>query len=116
MVVVDVWATWCGPCRAQTPHLKKLEEELKGRDVVFISYSVDEAKDLDKWKKLVAADGLGGVQLIGDAAFKSPICVNYKINAIPRFMVFDKAGNIVSIDAPRPSTPELKQLLENELK
>jgi len=115
VVLVDVWATWCGPCRAQTPHLKKLEEELKGRDVVFISYSVDEPKDLEKWKKMVAADQLGGVQLIGPAAFKSPICTNYKITAIPRFMVFDKQGNIVSIDAPRPSAPELKALLEKHL-
>lgn len=112
VVLVDVWATWCGPCRVQIPHLQKLEEELKGRDVVFVSYSVDAAKDLDKWKSMVVDGKMGGVQLIGDAAFKSPICVDYKITAIPRFLVFDKKGNIVSIDAPRPSSPDLKALLE----
>ncbi len=83
--------------------------------MVFISYSVDKPTDLPKWKKLVADEKLGGVQLIGDAAFQSPICTNYKITAIPRFMVFDKSGNIVSVDAPRPSTPELKSLLEKYL-
>ena len=116
VVLVDVWATWCGPCRAQIPSLKKLEEELHGKDVVFLSYSIDESKDTEKWKKMIADEKLGGVQLIGDAAFKSPICTSYKITSIPRFMVFDKRGNIVSIDAPRPSTPELKPLLENLLK
>lgn len=112
VVLVDVWATWCGPCRAQIPALKKLEEEMAGKDVVFISYSVDKMSDVEKWKKMVADDNLGGVQLIGDAAFQSPICTNYKITGIPRFMVFDKKGRVVSIDAPRPSTPELKPLLE----
>lgn len=112
VVLVDVWATWCGPCRTEIPHLKKLEEAMAGKDVVFLSYSIDETKDLEKWKKLVADDKLGGVQLIGDGAFKSPICTDYKITAIPRFMVFDKKGNIVSIAAPRPSSPDLKALLE----
>ncbi len=45
----------------------------------------------------------------------SKITKDYKINGIPRFMVFDKKGNIVSADAPRPSNPELKKMLEAEL-
>ena len=49
--------------------------------------------------------------MIGDGAFKSPICVNYKITAIPRFLVIDRQGRIGSIDAPRPATPEPKPLL-----
>jgi thiol-disulfide isomerase/thioredoxin len=116
VVLVDVWATWCGPCKKEIPSLQKLEEEMKGTDVVFMSYSVDELKDAEKWKKMVETEKLGGVQLMGDAAFKSSICVDYKINAIPRFMVFNKEGKIVTIDAPRPSNPDLKVLLEKLLK
>jgi len=115
VVLVDVWATWCAPCKQEIPSLQKLEEEMKGLDVVFISYSVDAIKDKDKWKEMVVKDKLGGVQLMGDAAFKSSICVDYKINAIPRFMVFGKKGQIVTIDAPRPSNPDLKALLEKQL-
>jgi thiol-disulfide isomerase/thioredoxin len=115
VVLVDVWATWCGPCVAEIPHLKKLEEEMAGKDVVFISYSIDEMKDLAKWKEFVKAKKLGGVQLIGDAGFKSPICTAYKITSIPRFMVFDRNGKIVSVAAPRPSSPDLKTLLESHL-
>jgi thiol-disulfide isomerase/thioredoxin len=111
VVYVDVWATWCGPCKKEIPALQKLEEEMKGTDVVFISYSVDELKDAAKWKKMVETEKLGGVQLMGDAAFKSTICVDYKINAIPRFLLFDKAGKIVSIDASRPSNPETKEII-----
>jgi thiol-disulfide isomerase/thioredoxin len=115
VVLVDVWATWCGPCRGEIPSLKKLEAAMEGKDVVFISYSIDEQKDLEKWKKMIVTDTLGGLQLIGDAAWKSAICTNYKITGIPRFMVFDKDGKIVTTDSPRPSTPELKALLEKQL-
>jgi len=116
VVVVDVWATWCGPCKGEIPSLQKLEEEMTGKDVVFMSYSIDEMKDHDKWVKFVADQKLGGVQLIGDNAWKSSICVDYKITGIPRFMVFNKLGQIVSIDAPRPSTPALKEMIEKLLK
>lgn len=114
VVVVDVWATWCGPCRGEIPHLKKLEEELHGTDVVFIGVSVDEPKDKQKWLDFIQKEQLGGVQLL--ASGWSKITKDYKIKGIPRFMVFDRKGNIVSVDAPRPSSPELKQLLEKELK
>ena len=113
VVLVDVWATWCGPCRGEIPYLKKLEEEMHGTDVVFIGVSVDEAKDKQKWLDFVEKEGLKGVQLL--ASGWSKITKDYKINGIPRFMVFDRDGKIVSVDAPRPSSPELKKMLEAEL-
>ena len=111
---MDVWATWCGPCRGEIPHLKKLEEEMHGADIVFLGVSVDEAKDKQKWLDFIRKEGMGGIQV--HASGWSKITKDYKIEGIPRFMVFDKNGNIVSIDAPRPSSPELKKMLETELK
>jgi len=113
IVLVDVWATWCAPCKAEIPYLKKLEEEFKGLDVAFVSVSVDKKEDREKWTKFIEKEELGGIQLFA-GEYKS-FDDFYKVNAIPRFMVFDKEGKIVNIDAPRPSTPELKQLLENTL-
>ncbi len=113
VVLVDVWATWCGPCRGEIPHLKKLEEEMHGKDVVFLGVSVDEAKDKQKWLDFIEKEGLKGIQLL--ASGWSKITKDYKINGIPRFMVFDCNGNIVSVDAPRPSNPALKEMLEAEL-
>lgn len=113
VVLVDVWATWCGPCKAEIPHLKKLEEEMKGTDVQVVSISVDEAKDKEKWQKMIKDENLGGLQLF--ATGWGDIAKYYKINGIPRFMVFDRNGKIVTIDSPRPSNPELKKLLEKTL-
>lgn len=113
VVLVDVWATWCGPCKAEIPHLKKLEEEMKGTDVQVVSISVDEAKDKEKWQKMIKDENLGGLQLF--ATGWGDIAKYYKITGIPRFMVFDRNGKIVTIDSPRPSSPELKALLEKTL-
>lgn len=113
VVVVDVWATWCGPCRKELPYLKNLEKELKDEEVVFIGVSLDEDKNLEKWKKFIVDEQLPGVQLF--AGGWSKIAKDYKITGIPRFMVFDKQGCIVEVNAPRPSDPALKKLLKQEL-
>ncbi len=114
VVLIDVWATWCGPCRAQIPFIKKLEEELHGMDVVFLSVSVDEEKDKQKWLNVIKQEQLGGVHIF--ASGWSKITKDYKITGIPRFMLVDKQGNIITDNAPRPSEPELKELILKNLK
>ena len=111
--MVDVWATWCGPCRKEIPYLIKLEEEMRGKDVVFIGVSVDEKKDHQAWLDVLDKEGLEGIQLF--ASGWSQIVKDYKIKGIPRFMVFDRQGKVVTIDSPRPSDPRLKALLDAEL-
>lgn len=114
VVLVDVWATWCGPCKVEIPHLKKLEEEMKGKDIQIISLSTDDVKDKDKWLKMIKDENLGGLQLFAGGP-GNEFSTYYKVNTIPRFLVFDKAGKIVSVDSARPSDPKLKALLEKEL-
>ena len=93
--------------------MKKLEEEMKGTDVVFLGVSVDEARNKQKWMDFIEKEGLGGIQLFADGWSK--ITKDYRINGIPRFIVIDRKGNVVSFDAPRPSNPMLKKMLETEL-
>jgi thiol-disulfide isomerase/thioredoxin len=109
VVLVDLWATWCVPCIAEIPHLKKLEEELKDKNIVFVSISIDVEKDKDKWLKFVEKQQLGGLQLFANGW--SDMTLYYDISTVPRFMVFDAEGRIVTIDAPKPSDPLLKELL-----
>jgi len=114
VVLVDTWATWCGPCKAEIPFLKKLEEEMKGTDVQIISLSTDAEKDKEKWLKMIKDENLGGLQLFAGGP-ANEFSKYYKINTIPRFLVFDKQGKIVTVDSPRPSQPELKALLQKTL-
>ncbi|MCO4294055.1 TlpA family protein disulfide reductase [Solitalea sp. MAHUQ-68] len=114
VIVVDIWATWCGPCKKEIPYLKSLEKELHGQDVVFMSVSTDKLEDKDKWLQMVNEMEMTGVQLLAGQGTK--ISQDYKINSIPRFLVIDKKGNIVSQDAPTPSDPRLKEMVVTALK
>jgi thiol-disulfide isomerase/thioredoxin len=111
LVYVDVWATWCGPCKAEIPALQALEAEYHDKNIQFLSVSVD----IDKaaWEAMVTEKELGGIQLWADGW--SEITKDYAIFGIPRFMLFDEAGNVVSTDAVRPSSDEIRDLLNSNL-
>jgi len=110
-VYIDVWATWCGPCRQEIPSLQKVEQQYEGKNIEFVSISIDAKKDYDKWKKLVTDQKLGGTQLIADNDWNSKFVKDYAIDGIPRFILVGPDGNIVNADAPRPSDPQLVNLL-----
>lgn len=109
VVLVDVWATWCGPCKSEFPHLKQLEKDIEGKPIQIVSISTDSEKDKAKWLQMIKDENLGGMQLY--AGQDNEFSKYYKVNTIPRFLVFDKNGKIVNIDAPRPSEAKLKELL-----
>ncbi|MFT5103133.1 MAG: thiol-disulfide isomerase/thioredoxin [Candidatus Latescibacterota bacterium] len=111
-VYVDVWATWCGPCIREIPALKTVEADYHNKNIEFVSISIDEAKDYEKWKKMIPEKELGGIQLLADTAWKSKFVTDYGIIGIPRFILIDPEGKIVSSDAPRPSDPSLRILLD----
>lgn len=106
-VFIDVWATWCGPCKYEIPYLKELEQKYHGKNITFLSISVDRQKDKEKWKKMILKEGLGGIQLLADKEIESQFIKDYFIEGIPRFILLDPKGNIISYDTPRPSEPEL---------
>jgi thiol-disulfide isomerase/thioredoxin len=111
-VYIDVWATWCGPCKAQIPFLKTIEKEYHGKNIEFVSISVDSAKDHEAWKTMVKEKELSGIQLFADKNFDSNFVKEYKINGIPRFILIDPNGNIVTANAPRPSSDSVRKLFD----
>lgn len=98
-VYVDVWATWCNPCIGEIPYLKSMEQNYHGKNIVFVSISVDQTQE--PWKAMVVNDTLKGVQLW--AGQNKEFSDFYKITGIPRFMLFDMEGNIIESSATRPS-------------
>jgi len=115
-VFVDVWATWCGPCRAEIPSLKELEKSFHGKNIAFVSISVDAEKDHDKWKTFVTEKQLTGIQLYAAKTAEPNFIGAFNINTIPRFILIDPSGNVLDADAARPSDPKLKTQLEGLVK
>ena len=114
VVVLDIWAMWCGACLKEMPFFQKVEEHFKDRDdIVFIGLSHDGKGKKETWKGFVAKKGWKNVQLLSE--YDESVGKYYKIEGIPRYMIFDKVGKIVTVDAPRPSDPELKSLIEQTL-
>ena len=108
-VYIDMWATWCGPCKREMPYLKALEDEFKDAEIVFVGLSVD--KDKAAWENMVRQGELTGVQLYLGTG--SRFQEGYRVEAIPRFILLDKEGVIISNDMSRPSAKETAETLRN---
>ncbi len=110
-VYIDMWATWCQPCKNEIPYLKKVEKQFHDKNIEFVSISIDRNKDYKTWREMVVEKELTGIQLYAkeDKAFTA----SYRVSGIPRFILLDAAGNIVDSNAPRPSDPKLVALLSS---
>ena len=115
VIFIDVWATWCGPCREQFPYLKEIEEEYENNEnIVFMGISLDKLANKQKWLKLIQKEKLPGIQLLDD--FGKTFGQKYGISAIPRFLLIDKQGKWIEIRCPKPeSKEELKRYLDKAL-
>jgi thiol-disulfide isomerase/thioredoxin len=115
ILYIDVWATWCGPCLREIPALKSLENDYHNKNIAFVSLSIDEKKDYQKWRTMIADKELTGIQLMADNNWNSSFVTSYGIKGIPRFILIDTVGNIINSDAPRPSNPEIRKILDELL-
>jgi len=108
---IDFWATWCGPCCGEIPYVEKLVEHYKNNgEIEMISISLDNNRKA--WLSKLEQDKPDWRQFIIPGAFKSDFAKEYNIRAIPRFMIFDKEGKIVTINAQRPSDKNIIEILD----
>ena len=99
-VYMDIWATWCGPCKVQIPFMKELEKQFHDAPIHFVSVSLDKLEDKPIWEKMVRENQMSGVQLF--AGREDNFGFDYKIEYIPTFIILDKEGNIMIDRAPVP--------------
>jgi peroxiredoxin len=89
VVLIDFWATWCGPCREAMPHIRQITRKFEGQPLVVLSVSLDE--DEQKWKEFVAKNEMNWPQYF-DGGFKGPVANLFNIHEIPQTFTIDSDG------------------------
>lgn len=107
VVYVDLWASWCVPCIREVPHLKQLEKDMEGKNIAFVSISID--TNTDAWKRKAKQLDLHGNQFINS---DNSLAKALNVSGIPRFLIYGANGNLIDGNAPRPSDTRTKPLLE----
>lgn len=110
-VIIDVWATWCGPCVLQSPHFEKYALKYKKENIHFMALSIDKRKD--NWFIDAKSKSKTVLQLL---ATDSPLFEkDYSVRSIPRFILIDPKGDFVNSKMPFPSETSFEILLRKAL-
>lgn len=94
VVLIDFWASWCSPCRAENPNVVNLYKKYASKGFTVFSVSLD--SDVQAWKRAIKSDGLIWNTHVSDLKqWETPLIQQFKFNSIPYTVLIDKAGNIV---------------------
>ncbi|MEC5146810.1 TlpA disulfide reductase family protein [Chitinophaga sp. 212800010-3] len=111
IVYIDCWASWCAPCKRELAYSAALQQEFKGTGVAFLFLSLD--SDAVAWSRAMSdysfMTALNSFLITNN--YQSPFARKYRIQGIPRYLIFGSDGRLIDENAPRPSDPKLKELL-----
>ena len=94
-LLIDFWASWCGPCRAENPNVVKAFQKFQSKNFHILGVSLDRAGQKDKWMKAIHDDGLTWTQVSDLKFWNNTVAVQYGIRAIPQNLLLDPNGIIV---------------------
>ncbi|WP_104380922.1 TlpA disulfide reductase family protein [Sphingobacterium sp. HMA12] len=111
-VLLDFWASWCGPCRAENPHLVEVYKQFKGPDFEILGISLDKQGKKDDWTKAIEQDGLKWPQVSDLKGWQNNAAQLYGIQAIPQNYLISPEGKIVGINLKgKQLTDKLTELI-----
>ncbi len=114
VVLIDFWATWCGPCREALPHMQRIARQFAGQPLVVLSISLD--SDESKWKDFVGRNGMTWLQY-RDGGFTGPLSRTFGVEAIPHTFTIDSDGVLQDEHVGDASIEgKLKKLIEQARK
>lgn len=110
IIFIDLWASWCVPCRLQTPHLEKIKLKLKDKPIRFLSLSTDGDEGSAHWIQALKEDKLFGqldqYRLLN--VKDSPIMKFFNVKRIPRYIVLNKTGKVLNENFISPDDPDFE--------
>ncbi len=115
VVVIDFWATWCGPCIADLPKVQKMYSEMKDQGVEIISISLDQAEDkggLKALKDFVAKNPMPWAHYYQGAFWDGEFSKSWGVNSIPALFLVDQNGTLVDVQARTNLDDRIKALLK----
>jgi peroxiredoxin len=111
VVLLDFWASWCGPCRSSNRELTKLYPKFKDKGFEILGVSLD--ADTEAWKKAVAKDKIKWLQVNDSGGWEAPTAMNWYVSALPTSYLIDKDGKLLAMDLEGKELEKaLKYLLE----
>ncbi|UOE52316.1 TlpA family protein disulfide reductase [Mucilaginibacter sp. SMC90] len=111
VVYIDLWASWCGPCRQEMPSFKKLSDKFKAnQQIAFISIAVHDGEK--EWRNALKEEKPDWLQLYDK---DGTVAQSYIAYAIPKYILIDKEGKMLSFDAPGPGNAQAEQLIKEAI-
>lgn len=115
VLIVDFWASWCGPCLQMMPYSKELKQSYKNKDVEFIYISID--SDKTAWSITSQRIGLslGRENLLTINYPEASFYKELNLIEIPRYIIYDKTGKLINPRAPYPNSEALRTEIQNKI-
>jgi peroxiredoxin len=107
-LLLDFWASWCGPCRASNPELVKLYESFSGKNFAILGISLDDQQGRKDWLKAIKADGLKWQQVSDLRHWDNAVVKQYSVAAVPFSVLIDPEGKLIQLGG---SVEEIRRTL-----
>ncbi len=110
VVLIDFWASWCGPCRASNKVFTKLYPRYKDKGFEILGVSLDDSDE--DWKKAIKKDKITWMQVIDNGGWQAKTAMAWEIMALPTSYLMDREGRLIAMDMePKELERKLKELL-----